>query len=295
MNSKKWEGDFLMLITTIFWGGGSIFSKQLLAELDIFMVLALRFLSGFLVCFIVLNKRMKNIKKTTIINSIVLGGLLFFSYLTMMFGVRITSASNSGFIMSLSVVFVPIILFIFENKTVCIREIVSIIITVAGVTFLCFQKNKIFNQGDFWTLVCAIIYAIHIIIMEKKVKEDNPVQLGTFQLLWVGIICLVLSIFCGNIGVPVTTQGWFGLFYLGVLCTGCGFLFQSIAQTKTNSTHISLIYATLPAFVAVFARIVYGEMLSIKRILGIIIMILGIALMEVDIEKLWKKDIKSEQ
>lgn len=295
MNSKKWEGDFLMLITTIFWGGGSIFSKQLLAELDIFMVLALRFLSGFLVCFIVLNKRMKNIKKTTIINSIVLGGLLFFSYLTMMFGVRITSASNSGFIMSLSVVFVPIILFIFENKTVCIREIVSIIITVAGVAFLCFQKNKIFNQGDFWTLVCAIIYAIHIIIMEKKVKEDNPVQLGTFQLLWVGIICLVLSIFYGNIGVPVTTQGWFGLFYLGVLCTGCGFLFQSIAQTKTNSTHISLIYATLPAFVAVFARIVYGEMLSIKRILGIIIMILGIALMEVDIEKLWKKDIKSEQ
>ena len=78
MNSKKWEGDFLMLITTIFWGGGSIFSKQLLAELDIFMVLALRFLSGFLVCFIVLNKRMKNIKKTTIINSIILGGLLFF-------------------------------------------------------------------------------------------------------------------------------------------------------------------------------------------------------------------------
>ena len=213
----------------------------------------------------------------------------------MMFGVRITSASNSGFIMSLSVVFVPIILFIFENKTVCIREIVSIIITVAGVAFLCFQKNKIFNQGDFWTLVCAIIYAIHIIIMEKKVKEDNPVQLGTFQLLWVGIICLVLSILYGNIGVPVTTQGWFGLFYLGVLCTGCGFLFQSIAQTKTNSTHISLIYATLPAFVAVFARIVYGEMLSIKRILGIIIMILGIALMEVDIEKLWKKDIKSEQ
>lgn len=295
MNSKKWEGDFLMLITTIFWGGGSIFSKQLLAELDIFMVLALRFLSGFLVCFIVLNKRMKNIKKTTIINSIVLGGLLFFSYLTMMFGVRITSASNSGFIMSLSVVFVPIILFIFENKTVCIREIVSIIITVAGVAFLCFQKNKIFNQGDFWTLVCAIIYAIHIIIMEKKVKEDDPVQLGTFQLLWVGIICLVISIFYGNIGVPVTTQGWFGLFYLGVLCTGCGFLFQSIAQTKTNSTHISLIYATLPAFVAVFARIVYGEMFSIKRILGIIIMILGIALMEVDIEKMWKKDIKSEQ
>ena len=295
MNNKKWEGDFLMLITTIFWGGGSIFSKQLLAELDIFMVLALRFLSGFLVCFIVLNKRMKNIKKTTIINSIVLGGLLFFSYLTMMFGVRITSASNSGFIMSLSVVFVPIILFIFENKTVCIREIVSIIITVAGVAFLCFQKNKIFNQGDFWTLVCAIIYAIHIIIMEKKVKEDDPVQLGTFQLLWVGIICLVISIFYGNIGVPVTTQGWFGLFYLGVLCTGCGFLFQSIAQTKTNSTHISLIYATLPAFVAVFARIVYGEMFSIKRILGIIIMILGIALMEVDIEKMWKKDIKSEQ
>ena len=295
MNNEKWEGDFLMLITTIFWGGGSIFSKQLLAELDIFMVLALRFLSGFLVCFIVLNKRMKNIKKTTIINSIVLGGLLFFSYLTMMFGVRITSASNSGFIMSLSVVFVPIILFIFENKTVCIREIVSIIITVAGVAFLCFQKNKIFNQGDFWTLVCAIIYAIHIIIMEKKVKEDDPVQLGTFQLLWVGIICLVISIFYGNIGVPVTTQGWFGLFYLGVLCTGCGFLFQSIAQTKTNSTHISLIYATLPAFVAVFARIVYGEMFSIKRILGIIIMILGIALMEVDIEKMWKKDIKSEQ
>lgn len=286
MNKKQYFGDFLMLITTIFWGGGSVFSKQLLGELDEFTVLALRFIIGFFICLLGFRKKMKNIRKKTVWNSCLLGTILFLSFLAMMFGVRITSASNSGFIMSLSVIFVPVILFLVERKGISLKEIISIAITVFGVGILCLEKNASFNTGDFLTLICAIIYAVHIIVMEKKVKDDDPIQIGILQLLWAGILCLICSLIFETPGLPVTGMGWLELLYLGVLCTGCGFLFQSIAQTKTSATHISMIYAALPAFVAIYSLIFCGESISGRRIVGIIIMITGIALMELDIKKL---------
>ena len=55
----------MMLAATMIFGAMTIFSKQILAELEVFNMVALRFLIAFAVCFAVFHRRYKTVDKET--------------------------------------------------------------------------------------------------------------------------------------------------------------------------------------------------------------------------------------
>ena len=109
-------GDLMMAGATMIFGAMTIFSKQILAELDVYNLVALRFLIAFAVCFAVFRRRYSEmwkdraVRKRTSIHSFVIGSFLFISYLCMVLGCKYTTASNAGFMMSLVAFFTPLIL-----------------------------------------------------------------------------------------------------------------------------------------------------------------------------------------
>ena len=127
----------MMLAATMIFGAMTIFSKQILAELEVFNMVALRFLIAFAVCFAVFHKRYKTVDKETTLHSFVLGTFLFISYFCMVEGCKYTTASNAGFMMSLVAFFTPLIVWAQEKKRPSGRQTASILITLFGVGLMC--------------------------------------------------------------------------------------------------------------------------------------------------------------
>lgn len=274
-------GDAMMLAATVIWGAMTVFSKQILAELDMFNMIALRFLIGFAVCLAVFHRRYRGLDRSTVRHSAVLGVLLFVSYLFMVWGCKYTTASNAGFMMSLTSVFIPIILRITQHRAPSLRLSASIVVTLTGVGLMCLSRVIRPNIGDLICVGSAFTYSFQMIYTEKYARRNDPVVLGTLQLLFVSILGFICSfVFESSFILPQSTAGWVQLLYLAVMCGGAGFILQTGAEKRIPSSHASLIYATQPVFVALSAFLLMGESITLRQIIGIVVVFCGVLIVE---------------
>ena len=274
---RSLAGDLMMLGATMIFGAMTIFSKQILAELEVFNMVALRFLIAFAVCFAVFHRRYSAAGRETALHSGVLGTFLFISYLCMVLGCKYTTASNAGFMMSLVAFFTPLIVWVQEKKAPSARQTASIVITLVGVGLMCLSGRFTLNKGDVICIFSAFFYSFQMLYTERYARTDDPVVLGTFQLIFVAVYGAVFSFALEDgFRLPVSPAGWGQLLYLALGCGALGFILQTAAEKYSSAAHSTIIYASQPVFVALFSYIMLGEPITLRQIAGIIIVFAGV-------------------
>ena len=277
MKKRALAGDAMMLAATMIFGAMTIFSKQILAELEVFNMVALRFLIAFAVCFAVFHKRYKTVDKETTLHSFVLGTFLFISYFCMVEGCKYTTASNAGFMMSLVAFFTPLIIWAQEKIRPTGRQTVSILVTLFGVGLMCLSGSLTLNKGDLICVCCAFFYAFQMLYTERYAKKHDPIVLGTFQLIFVSVYAFIFSFALeDSFRLPQSPAGWGQLMYLALGCGALGFIFQTSAEKLSPTSHTTLIYASEPVFVALFSFLMLGEQISVRQMIGIVLVFIGV-------------------
>ena len=283
MSTKKelYLGDLMMLGATVIWGAMTVFSKQILAELSIFNMIALRFLIGFVICLAVFHRRYRRLERRTVVHAAILGVLLFVSYLLMVWGCVYTTASNAGFMMCLTSVFIPVILGLTGQRRPTLRLCLSIAVTLTGVGLMCLSGVIRPNIGDLICVGCALAYSFQMIYTEKYAHQDDAVVVGTLQLLFVSVLGFICAfLFEDAFLLPQSRIGWLQLLYLAVMCGAVGFILQTGAEKRIPSSHASLIFATQPVFVALSAFLLMGEDITLRQIIGIVVVFCGVLIVE---------------
>ena len=270
-------GDLMMLAATMIFGAMTIFSQQILAELEVFNMVALRFLIAFAACIAVFNKRYRGLDMKTFLHAGVLGTFLFISYLCMVLGCKYTTASNAGFMMSLVAFFTPLIILVQERVVPGRSQIASIIITLVGVGLMCLSPGFSLNRGDLICIMSAFFYSFQMLYTERYAHEHDPVVLGTLQLPFVSVYGFIFAfLFEDSFRLPVSAAGWWQLLYLALGCGALGFIFQTSAEKLSPTAHTTLIYASEPVFVALFSFAMLGEQISIRQMAGIVLVFIGV-------------------
>ena len=276
-------GDLMMAGATMIFGAMTIFSKQILAELDVYNLVALRFLIAFAACFVVFVKRYSAMWKDresrvrTVRHSAVIGTFLFISYLCMVLGCKYTTASNAGFMMSLVAFFTPLILLAFYHVIPSRIQIASVIITLIGVGLMCLSGDLTLNKGDLICVLSALFYAFQMLYTERFAKTDDPIVLGTLQLLFVSVYGFIFAFLLEDeFRLPVSSAGWWQLLYLAIGCGAIGFILQTSAEKFSPTSHTTLIYAAEPVFVAVFSYMMLGEQITLRQVAGMILVFIGV-------------------
>ena len=270
-------GDLMMLAATMIFGAMTIFSKQILAELDVFNMVALRFLIAFAVCFAVFHKRYRTADRETALHAWILGTFLFVSYLCMVVGCKYTTASNAGFMMSLVAFFTPLIVWIQEKKRPTGRQTASILITLIGVGMMCLSGSLTLNRGDIVCIFSAFFYAFQMLYTERYADRHDPVVIGTFQLIFVSVYGFLFSLILeDSFRLPVSAAGWGQLMYLALGCGALGFILQTSAEKYSSAGHATIIYASQPVFVALFSFLLLGEQISLRQMIGIAVVFAGV-------------------
>ena len=114
--NTQFKADFTMMMVTMFWGSSYLFMKMGLQSIQGFNLVALRFSIAFILAGIVFHKRLIHIDFKTIKYGFLLGSILFLAISVVTIGVKSTSVSSAGFLFSLTVVFVPLLLATFFRK-----------------------------------------------------------------------------------------------------------------------------------------------------------------------------------
>ncbi|MEH7122657.1 DMT family transporter [Bacillus sp. JJ1773] len=288
MNTQL-KADFTMLVVTLFWGSSYLFMKMGLESIQGFNLIALRFGIAFVLAGLVFYKRLMHIDFQTIKYGFLLGTILFSAISVVTIGVKSTSVSNAGFLFSLAVVFVPLLLAIFFRQKTEKRVVIGVVFAIVGIALLTLNDGFSISSGDFLIILGALFYAIYIIVTDKLTKNVDSISLGILQLGFTGAWGLLLSLFFENPHLPNTTESWISILALSIFCSAIGFIGQTTAQQYTTPTHTGLIFSLEPVFAALFAFIFAGEVLSEKGYIGAFLVLIGILTTKIDFKKVMMK------
>lgn len=106
---KPLKAELMLLVVTLFWGSSYIFMKMGLGTLGEFNLIALRFGLAFILATVIFHKRLRKVDIKTLKYGALLGFLLLGVFTCITFGLKTTTTSNAGFLVALTVIFVPIL------------------------------------------------------------------------------------------------------------------------------------------------------------------------------------------
>ena len=280
---KKWLGVGMLLLTAIIWGFAFVAQSVGMDYVGPFTFNFSRYLIGsaVLLPFVIINvKKRKTVtkenRKITILGGIGCGIILFVASALQQFGVKYTSAvGKAGFLTALYIILVPVIGFFFGKKSKAIIWI-SVGLATVGLYLLCVKEGFRFETADLILLACALGFSFHIIFIDYISPKTDGVIISCIQFAVSGIICLVASLLFEKISLTDIVKGWMPILYAGVMSCGVAYTFQILGQKYVEPTRASLIMCLESVFSALGGMLILHEMMSLKEIIGCVVVFVGI-------------------
>ncbi|MEA4989120.1 MAG: DMT family transporter [Anaerovorax sp.] len=295
--TQQMKADLMLVLVTLFWGVSYLLMDISLTAMGPFTLNAYRFLFAFFIVVIFAYNKIKNVNRITLKYSAILGFILVFVYIGATFGVLHTSLSNAGFLCALTVVLTPLFGFLFLNQKTSKKLTLVVGMAFVGIALLTLTESLKPRLGDILCMMCAIAYAIDLLLTERAVKAEgvNAFQLGVFQLGFTGTFMLFLSFFLEKPVLPHTPKIWISVLVLSIFCTGMAFIVQVMAQQYTTASHVGVIFALEPVFAGIVAFFFAGEILLPQAYFGAFLLVSSLFVMEIDFNKLFGKKQELEE
>lgn len=273
--SLQGKANILMVIVTMFWGLSYTFMVMGLESLEAFNVVALRCLIAFIIAGLIFLPKMLRVNIKTILYASIQGFLLFTIFALSLLGLKTTSAGNAGFILSLTVVLVPIMTSFIEKRLPSRAVSFAVVATMIGITVLTLKESLTFQTGDLLVAIAAVCYSIYLILNSKFTKNVESISYGVYQLGIAGLFGAVFTVMFESPMFPSNSSSWIAVLGLGIICTAFCFIAQAVVQQYTSPTHTGLIFSLEPIFAALFAMIFLGEGLTAQLVIGGAFILIG--------------------
>jgi len=286
---RKYIGELGLAVVAIIWGSGFVASAVSLDHFTPYQILAIRFLIGIILLSLVFFKKLKNIKKSTIIKGSIIGIFLYLAFALQTVGLVYTTPSKNAFLTAVNVVIVPFIAFFIFKRKMDKFELFGALLAIIGIGVLSLKLSAGINFGDLLTLLCAVAFAFHIFYTAQFVKNEDPVLLTVVQMAAATVLGFIVVLFKGETNFAANIEGVSAVLYLGVFSTTIAFLLQTVAQKFTSETKAAIILSTEAFWGMVFSVIILSEVLTAKMAIGAILILVAIIISETKLKFLKKK------
>lgn len=290
--SKKLRGNLMLLLTALIWGASFVAQRAGMDYIGPFTFNGIRCLVGCVVLIPVIlllskikstdsgtetfaESERKEQRKTLLVGGILCGIALFAASSLQQIGMVYTTAGKAGFITALYIVIVPIIGIFIGKK---IRPIVwlCVILAVAGLYLLCIKSGFSIGKGDLLVLLCALGFAIHILIIDHFSPKADGVKLSCIQFFVCGVISILPMFAFESPDWSAILDCWVPILYAGVLSCGVAYTLQIIAQKGTDPTIASMLLSLESVFAVISGIIILHEQIILRELLGCVIIFAAI-------------------
>ena len=116
-----------------------------------------------------------------------IGGVYGLAQLLQTWGLASTSASVSGFLTGAYVVFTPFVAFLVVRSRVTGRTLLASVIALVGIAVLSLTGLAM-GGGETLTLLSAVVYALHIVLVGRFAQHLDTLAFTTFQMLGITVV-----------------------------------------------------------------------------------------------------------
>jgi len=275
------------LLAVIFWGASFIATKHALNELEPLAIIFLRQILGILFLLVIAIKRKRNFT----VNLKDHGGIFILSLIAVLHlwiqvtGLQYTSASNTGWIIGITPVFMALLGIIFFKEKISSTQTFGIIIAFIGLIIL-ISKGEISslgflsNKGDFLVLGSAFTWSVYSLTNKKVTVNYPPMMTILFLFIMMSIIIAPFTLNEKNYFdvVNLSLGGWTGVLFLGIFCSGSAYVLWAEALKEMPSTKVGA-FLYIEPFVTVFiAWLLLHESITLLMLISGVIIIGGVVL-----------------
>ena len=217
------------------------------------------------------RKSLKKLNRYDFIFGVLAGIFLFSAFAFQTYGLKYTTVSKQSFLTSLYIIMIPILDLIIFKKSIPKKIIGIFVMILVGLLFISFENlsslELSFNYGDFLTILCALGFALNIVLISKtKGFDTNIMNVTIVQMLSTGVLAFVSQLVFGGDLVSFTSLN-FSLLYLILICTMLNFSLQNISQKYVPAHIMGLILSTEAIFGTIFAIAFLGEVISMNFVI----------------------------
>ena len=255
-----------LLGVTAAWGSTFFLLKDVLDRVPVADFLAVRFALAAVAVWLLAPTAMRRLTPTERRHAIALGVVYGLGQLLQTYGLQDTSASVSGFITGMYVVFTPLLGALLLRARIGRTVWIAVGLATAGLALLSLQGFAI-GGGEALTLAGAVLYAAHIVGLGAWSSGRNAMGLTVVQLFTITLVCSVAAV-PGGLDLPQTGADWTALVYMALVAGALALLVQTWAQAHLAATRAAIIMTMEPVWAALFAVLFGGEQLGPRVVLG---------------------------
>jgi len=265
--------DVLLIAVAAVWGASFLSAKGLTDEVGVAPAVALRFLvaaSALGVICLIRRERMPRGR------GLAIAALLGCSQAAVIgletWGVHLTSATNAGLLISLALVFTPVLESVASRSWLPRSYFVAAVAAVVGVALLVSGGGfRLPTAGDALVIAAAVVRAVHVTASGHltRGRRDSTLAVVCVQL----VVCALTSTAVAGADLPLmvgrlTASGWLDVLFLGLMCSVFAFVVQLWAVRRTSATRASILMGTEPVWALAVGVVIGGEGLGLPGLAG---------------------------
>lgn len=276
-----------LLFAVIVWGLSFIATKNALVEVRPVVIVFIRQLLGILFLAFVIIKQ----KKSFAVNLrhekwiFALAAIACFHLWIQVTGLQWTTASNTGWIIGITPVFMVIMGLVFFKEKITSTQTIGIVISFIGLLFLVSKGDFtsldfIENKGDLLIIASSITWSAYSLANKKATLTLSPVLTTFYLFVIVALIIAPFTISQQNISdvVNLSANGWGSILFLGILCSGVAYTLWAQALSEMDASRVGA-FLYLEPFVTFFGSwLLLDEQITFIMLLSGLIIIGGVVL-----------------
>ncbi|MFN6201301.1 MAG: DMT family transporter [Acidobacteriota bacterium] len=298
-NSRSsWRAEGSLIALALIWGTSHVITKDILATHSPSCYTTARFGLASIVFLIFFWRHVRRSSPAEIRDGVLLGLCSFTGIALYVSGLVFTQVSKAGFISGLYMVFTPVVAYVIFRTQPKREHLTGLLVALAGFLLLSMPGQGLangaesVNWGDLLVLGAAVAWAVHIAATTAFALRSDVRTLAVVQVVTVAVLALSIHLTLRQAGLetrlnPIDARFLWQIGYMSLIVTCLAALVQTRAQKSVSSTHAAILYALEPVSSALFAYLVFGEALGLRRGLGAALILVGVSVSRLGLPASW--------
>lgn len=292
--TNRTKGLFSVMIPVIAWGISFVSTEFLLRDLGAMTIGAIRFVFATLVLYAMMKQTKTSLKidpkdKFLFLIAGSVGIAIYFYFENL--GIKYISASPAALIIAAIPMFTLVFEAIIYKRGVGWIDVLAILISIVGVVlivdvnFATFFKSEE-SLGYLMMIGAVVSWVIYSMASKPLFKKYSYLTIVYYQFLYSLPFFLILVPFEANHWSNIGLEAIAHLVFLGVFASVLGFYYYAKAMDLLGITESSIFINFLPIVTILFSFVYMGQMISMKQLIGGILVMCSVTVTTIHEKKL---------